>query len=145
MITFERLHPSHLRYIEVQTVQTGELGHVITPEAAEALSACHGVSAWQSGRCLGAAGFIPQWPGRASAWALLSKHLGRGVVPVVRRMRLEVDTYAKHCARIELQVRHDFEPGHRLADMLGFDVETLYANKFFPDGAAATLYARISR
>jgi hypothetical protein len=143
MITFERLHPAHIRFIEVQTVQTGELSHVITPEAAEALSAHHGLSAWQSGVCLAAAGFIPQWPGRATCWALLSRHVGRGVVSIVRRMTAEVETYNEHCARIEMQVRHNFEQGHRLALMLGFAVETDFAPKFFPDGAGAKLYARL--
>lgn len=143
MITFERLHPAHIRFIEVQPVQTGELSSIIAPEAAEALSACHGLSAWQSGVCLAAAGFIPQWPGRATCWALMSRHAGRGMVSIVRRIAAEVDTYNRHCARLELQVRHDFEQGHRLAGMLGFEVETLLAPKFFPDGAGATLYARV--
>lgn len=145
MITFERLHPAHLRYIEVQTVQTEERRHVVTPEAAEALAGGHGLSAWRSGQCLGAAGFIPQWPGRAQCWALISKHMRHGALPIVRRMQQEVDEYAQHCARLEMQVRHDFHAGHRLADMLGFKVEVMHAPKFFPNGDAATLYARITR
>ena len=143
MITFERLRPAHIRFIEVQPVQTGELSSIITPEASEALATYHGVSAWQSGVCLAAAGFIPQWPGRATCWALLSRHAGKGMVAIARRMAAEVEMYNRHCVRVEMQVRHDFEQGHKLARMLGFEVETLHAPKFFPDGAGATLYARV--
>lgn len=143
MITFEKLHPAHVRYIEVQSVQTAEVRHVVTAEAAEALAQSHGVSAWRSGRCLAAAGFIPQWPGRATCWALMSKHVALGIVPIVRRMRQEVAMYNEHCHRLEMQVRTDFDQGHRLALMLGFDVEVSNAAKFFPDGASATLYARV--
>lgn len=143
MITFERLHPAHIRFIEVQPVQTGEVSNIITPEAAEALATYHGISAWRSGVCLAAGGFIPQWPGRALCWALISKHVRKGIVPIARRMAAEVETYNQHCARIEMQVRHDFRQGHALARMLGFTVETDFAPKFFPDGAGATLYVRL--
>ena len=127
----------------MQTVQTGEISNILTPEASEALATYHGLSAWASGRCLGAAGFIPQWPGRALCWALVSKHTGRHMRPIIRRMRHEISMYNGHCARLEMHVRADFAQGHRLAAMLGFDVETLNAPKFFPDGGAGTVYARV--
>ena len=143
MITFERLHPAHIRYIEVQSVQTEEVMHAMTPEATEALAQYPGFSAWASGVCLGAGGFILQWPGRALCWLLLSKHVGRHMTGLVRRARAEIEAYSASCARLEMHVRADFRQGHRLALMLGFSAEALDMPKFFPDGASATLYARV--
>lgn len=100
-------------------------------------------SASVDGVVVGAAGLLPQWPGRAIAWLLT------GVVPVRAWPAITRETSkileAGHNAgyrRIELTVRADHEAGHRWAHRLGFRRYcALYL--YGPDGADHVGYVKI--
>lgn len=95
------------------------------------------------GRCLGAAGAIPQWKGRAIAWALLSPEAARYFVRVTRAVKNWLD----ECdfERIEAHADALFPASHRWLEMLGFERETPEPmRRFSPEGRPAYLYARIA-
>ena len=73
------------------------------------------------------------WMGRCPRLAFLGLH------------RLVLDTLGRsNYRRIETTVRTDYAAGHRWALALGFVEEGARLRHYFPDGADATLYARIS-
>lgn len=92
------------------------------------------------GAIIATAGIIRIWPGRASAWALLSptsgKHMARITRAVIRFLEVAEDF------RIETTVDDGFDAGHRWANLLGFEREG-YMKKYLPDGRGAWLYARV--
>lgn len=92
------------------------------------------------GAIIACGGNIRIWPGRASAWALLSptsgKHMARITRAVIRFFEVSEDF------RIETTVDDGFEAGHRWAKLLGFEREG-YMKKYRPNGQDAWLYARV--
>lgn len=91
---------------------------------------------------LACAGLIEVWPGRASAWALMSANLGgAGMLRVVKAIRREFEL--QKYERIEAYVDHDFEQGHRLMRLLGFTNETPNGMRKFTLGRTNDLYARV--
>lgn len=141
-VEFRKCYPEHIQCILVQDVQTHEQAGLLTPDAMSVLQSNVALSAWAGGRCLGAAGLINLWPGRALAWALLSKHVGPYMLPITRHVRFVTDTYPAR--RIEMVVSHEFKQGHRWACALGFSLETQRGmRKYMPDGSDGDLYAKV--
>ena len=90
---------------------------------------------------LATAGFIPQWEGRATVWALISKEVGPHMVFLTRAVKRALQLH--HYRRVETHVSSDFEQGHRWARLLGFEREGRM-RAFTPEGDDCDLYARIS-
>lgn len=94
----------------------------------------------ERGGVLCCAGIIPIWENRAEAWSLIAGSAGPRFVPILRAMRRELDAHPD--VRIEITVESDFEQGHRMARMLGFEREgTMRA--YLPTGRDCDLYARV--
>ena len=93
------------------------------------------------GRVLGAAGLLPQWDGRAIAWALLSESAGSQMLAITRAVKrfLAMQVYR----RIDTWAEVDFAPAHRWLELLGFEREAR-VRAYTPQGADAYLYARIN-
>lgn len=87
-------------------------------------------------------GTLEQWPGRHIAWAYLNKHTGRHMAFVTRKA---YEYIRRANGRIEFTVRKDFEPGHRWAKMLGFEVETPLLKAWGPEGEDHVGYVLINR
>jgi hypothetical protein len=82
----------------------------------------------------------PQWEGRAVAWALISKHIGKHFAFVHKY----VDNFIT-CSgfrRVEATVDVGFEQGHRWMRMLGFELEG-YMRAYRPDGKDMILYSKV--
>lgn len=147
MIEFLPYRPEHLGALALQPAQAAWRDKMLRPGYAASLANGH---AWtgrcqMSGRLLGSAGFVPQWPGRAVAWALFGAIPPASWPRVVAKIRGELA--ALHCGgyrRIEAQVARGFAPGCRLAHLLGFEVEAL-AEGWGPDGGDYFLYRRLAR
>lgn len=134
IVTFDR---SHLDLIEIQDAQRAEF------EAAK--STVYPGDAWTAfagDSAICSAGMMELWPGRAYAWALLSKHAGPHMVELVRTTSRMID--ATPFRRVEMYVEASFTAGHRMARCLGFVCETPngMAN-YLPDGGLAYQYARV--
>lgn len=97
-------------------------------------------TARSGGRIVCCAGLVSLWPGRASAWALLSADAGRCMVPLHRAVAEFFDSC--DIERVEAYVVPDFMPGHRWARMLGFEFEGRM--RAFQRGQDMCMYARVS-
>lgn len=141
MIRFLPCQPWHIDLIDAQTSQESEkaFNALVTEElVANSLA----LSCWIDGECVGAGGLRPIWPGRVAAWALLSRSAGPAMLAITKKLHFVLATTPAR--RTEMTVRANFEPGCRLATVLGFARETpLPMRNFYPDGEAAYLYARV--
>jgi hypothetical protein len=143
-IVFTPYLPEHLVQLQLQNAQQilqpfleqpGYAASLVVPELA-----------WTglvAGEVVGCAGILPQWPGRAYAWALLG-----GIAPAewVRVTALVRRTCARAHQlghrRIETGVRSGFLHGLRWAEACGFEMEGLMRS-WGPDGSDHWLYARV--
>lgn len=132
---------AHVRAIEPQDAQM-ELSVEDRVRDAEILKATGtAYAAVIDGEVMCIAGIQRQWDGRAMAWCLLSRHVGRRMVSLTRAMRRFLD--ALDYGRIEMYVDTQFSPGCRLAELLGFVNETPQGMRgFLPNGNSAFMYGR---
>lgn len=92
------------------------------------------------GRIILIGGLIEVAPGRAEAWTIISEHAGVHMVRLSRMVKRYLD--GGPFRRIEANVRSDFAPGIRWANMMGFEMEGLM-KQYSPNGADHYLYARV--
>lgn len=104
--------------------------------AGPAYSAVHGDAVFAC------AGLIPQWHGRALAWALIAEEAGGHMVAIHKAVRRALNIH--HFRRVETAVASDFPQGHRWAAMLGFEREGRM-RAYTPDGQDCDLYALVSK
>lgn len=140
MIVFVPLKAEHV-------LMMGELvdihaGTELTAELAVDLEQIGGTAAVVDGEVVGIAGIMPKWEGSGIAWAWLAKNWRRHARDITNEIRRVLD--ASELDRIELAVKVDFERGHKWARMLGFDLETLSARKWGPDGGSYSIYVRVT-
>lgn len=132
----------HLHSVDLQDGQA-YLSNWITPEQAEMLEK----TGWAytgiiDDTLIVCSGIIPVWQGRAMAWAYLSKYAAGKTFLQVHKA---VSRFLAACyiQRIEMTVDCDFEPGHRWARLLGFEMEAERMKAYRPDGGDCSLYARV--
>lgn len=94
------------------------------------------------GVIVGCAGLLPQWEGRAIAWAMISRHAGPHF-PVIHKAVMRILIHAPY-RRIETTVDIGFPQGVRWMKMLGFELEG-YMKAYRPDGEDMLLFARVRR
>lgn len=142
-MNIQRFKAEHIAALELQDAQAYFGEQLMTPGYAEMLeSSGGGFSGLVDCRVVACVGCSEVWPGRAVAWALVSKHAGRHMVPIHRAVSGYLMA-SKH-RRIEAWVDDGFDAGSRWMEMLGFTCETpLPMQGFRPDGGACFLYARV--
>ena len=87
-------------------------------------------------------GTVQHWPGRHMAWSYLNKNTGPHMVAITKAVQAKLKPVA---GRIELTVLHGFEPGHRWARILGFQIETPEMPSYGPNGETHTGYVRFNK
>lgn len=94
-------------------------------------------------RAVGCGGVIEFWDDRGEAWAVLESGLKTEFLSIHRA----VSRFFEMCPlnRIEATVLHSFKEGHRWMKALGFEVEAPLLKSYFPNGADATLYAKVRK
>lgn len=136
-----QFEPDHLKLLLLQPSQAIMQPLLDNPEYAQSLKdAGPAYSAVDGDAVFACAGFIPQWEGRAIAWALISAEAGRHFVTITRAVKRAMDLH--QFRRVETAVAHEFPQGHRWARMLGFTREGLM-RRYTPDGRDCDLYARV--
>lgn len=140
-VTFTKLLAGHMKYINPEGLDAIEFRELFTPETSEIMSRGNSVSAWVSGKCIGAAGIVCVWTGRGEAWLVLDKAARPHIRALVCEMRAALD--ASDLKRIEMVVRVGHKQGHKLARLLGFVVENPLMRKYHPNGQDAVMYVRI--
>lgn len=140
MVEVVPFRPEHLQALRVQACQRAMRD--ATPAAVMVNCArLPSFTALAGGEPLACFGMVPIWPGRAICWAYLAEDIGRRMTAVVRAMRAAIAEHQP--ARLEMDTPDGFEEGHRMARLLGFRKEVGGLAHYYPDGAAASLYARI--
>lgn len=133
----------HLRQLQVQDAQLRSISWMPADQAEtiQNLPAIQAFTAIDGDEVLACAGVLELWAGRATAWAFLSKNIGHRFSSVHRAVKryLDVADYR----RIEAEVEHGFEEGHRWMALLGFKVETARMVSYFPDGSDAAMYVKV--
>lgn len=141
-VRFEKFHPEHLDAVKLQMAQRDDMGVVMSREVGEAAAQHLAISAWLNERCLGCAGIIPVWRGRAMAWAFISSEVGHHMVVCTRYVRHMLDCYPAD--RIEATVLDGFVAGDKWARLLGFECETPNGMRMYdPSGRTMKLYSRV--
>jgi hypothetical protein len=137
-------HAEHALAFQVQPGQRHEWP-TISREEAERLASggpCYS-AVGEDGTVYAMAGVIPQWPGRAIAWAMIAYNAG----PHFLRITREVRRYLDECGheRVEASVDALFPQAIRWIEMLGFERETPEPMRRYGfKGRPAYLYARIA-
>lgn len=143
MIEFVPFHPRHLTYIKPHTVQTDEMAWLLAPDAVETLVSGPALSVWQSGVCLGAAGVVPAWKGRAEAWSIFADCVSYRVLRAsIRTMNNVLDV--QNFKRIDMLVRQGNLHGHVIAKLTGFEFECKL-EAYHLSGDDMFMYKRIKR
>ncbi|MGB0818372.1 MAG: hypothetical protein ACPGQQ_05625 [Candidatus Puniceispirillaceae bacterium] len=141
MIDIIPFNPLHLRHIDLQDDQRGAEDWLENEHYQQLLMAGDARTALYKGRIVVCAGVFPMtdWIGRV--WALVSKDIGRELLPASRAITdfLKKSSYA----RLETPVRRDFSNGHRWCKLLGFVNETPEQGmkNYGHDGQTYDLYA----
>lgn len=137
--------PEHLAALRLQAAQASLQPLLAKREYGTALA---GPDTWTGlidARVVGCAGILPQWPGRAIAWALLTRELTARHFLRVHHKVLDVllGAHRRGTRRIETTVDAGFDAGHRWARALGFAPEGLMRG-YSPEGRDHVLYARLA-
>lgn len=145
MITFVPFAPDHLDHLTLQAAQRCFERELANQEYRRALVVPD--FSWTGiigGRVVGCAGLVPQWPGRAIAWALLGE-IPRPAWPAVHKKVLAVLAAAERRGffRIETHVDPQFPQAMRWVAMLGFRPEGLN-RAYTPDRRDLLMTARIA-
>lgn len=112
----EPFKPEHLKMLDLQPQQQDELD-IEDGAPKEALL----FSLFEAGDVLAVIGFVEETPTRRMATALISRRAGKAMLSIVRAMKRMIALYAVQ--RVEMVVKTDFKPAHRLARLLGFTRE----------------------
>jgi hypothetical protein len=113
----------------------------MTLEQAQPLEKFPAYTGMVDDKVIACGGIVALWQNRAQAWMCMSPESGKYLLAIYRAVGRFFDTLPYN--RIEAAVYADFLAGHRWARMLGFELECPRAEKYFPDGAAASLYAKV--
>lgn len=133
--------PAHLDRLLLQPSQAIMQPTLADPSYGPSLAAAGpAYSAVDGDAVFACAGLIPQWQGRALAWALIAEEAGRHMVGIHKAVRRALDMHPFR--RVETAVASDFMQGHRWAVMLGFEREGRM-RAYTPDGQDCDLYARV--
>lgn len=83
-------------------------------------------------------GVVPLGGGRAVVWAYFSESAGARMISLVRFIRVVLKDAPFR--RIEALVDADFQAGHRLVRLLGFELETPRKRAYRADGGDSSEY-----
>lgn len=142
MIEYREFEPNDLLYIDLQDGQK-EYRSLLNYEYGEWLRQFpYAYTAWSGQRRIAACGMAQLWKGRAYLWCFISKQAtGADWISLFRFMQRFWKVEELYF-RVETTVREDFEQGHRLMKMLGFEKEGAM-KAYWLDGSNHDLYARI--
>lgn len=149
-ISFVPYRPRHLVAIDVQDAQSETAVLMLDREygaqlAVPGLAWSAKVETAQGSRIVGAAGVLPQWSGRAYAWAIFGRVPDPAWLPITRKARQILDqAHGRGIVRIDTTVDAGFKRGRDWMKLLGFRAEALL-EAYSPEGRDHIMYARIRR
>lgn len=142
MIEFKRCRPEDVERLQVQAEQALDKHFVISSGAHALVAQDWTFSAFDGAQLVGVGGVARLWANHGQVWALLAPDIGRSMTQFVRFTKDLLATQQHH--RLSAFVQCDFEPAHRLVQMLGFTCEAQRLRAYDPAGRDVALYGRVS-
>jgi hypothetical protein len=90
-----------------------------------------------NGRVVAILGACPEWDGRATLWALISKQATYGITPIAKELLDGLPFF-----RVEATVDVGFKQGIKWLTHMGFEIEG-YLRKYRPDGKDMIMMAKV--
>ena len=141
MLRFVRATAYDVLAIKVQPAQRNALLAFGEPGADAVMRESIAHAAYLGNECIAAAGITPKWPGSATAWAVLSVEAGPHLPAITIRCAAMLS--AAPFKRIEATAACDFPAAARWLKLLGFELETVRARSYTPDGQDVSIFARV--
>lgn len=141
MIRIARMKPEHLVGFRLQGRQVMRSDNLMDPSyVASLVESGHAYTMLVDERAVAFGGCLELWKDRAFMWSLIGEDAG----PHLRFFMRATEGFLKSAPwrRIEAAVASDFEQGHRMIKMLGFEFEGRM-RAFSPEGDDHDLYARV--
>lgn len=130
----------HLKRMVIQQRQQ-DLARLITDEVCASVEGIESYTAIDGDEVIACAGAVQMDIGRALVWSYISANIKSRMIFVARAMKRFI-AMSKY-RRIEMHVDCEFKQAHRLAMMLGFEMEAERMKSFTPDGRDSALYALV--
>jgi len=140
MIVLEKFQAKHFEDLKEEPSVAPLTSYLSTPHLEALEQAPFAYSILKDKRAIACGGVAEYWPGRGEAWMLLSP-MGPDFLAVTRI----VSRFLSVCPvnRIEAAVEVDFEPGHRWAKLLGFQLDAPLLRSYLVNGKDCSLYSRV--
>jgi hypothetical protein len=141
MLEVVRFSAIHSLQIRKQPQQELELGDIPFHYYVAAQALPHSYTILIDGKPMACVGVADKWYGRGECWALIDNYSGKHFVSIIRAMKRILDIITTE--RLEMTVQRDFKQAHRLAKLLGFELEADCMRKYGVTGLDYSLYARV--
>lgn len=141
MVKIIKFKAEHIYFIKMQDHDSIELKNISVDFYKQAENLKHSYTIIVNGIISACVGIVEYWSGRGEVWAIIDKLSGKYFVSIVRSMKKLLQSLDFN--RIEATVIKDFEQGHRLVKLLGFELEANCMRKYGVTGLDYALYARL--
>jgi hypothetical protein len=95
------------------------------------------------GRIIACAGVVPFYDGRGEVWAIIDRDCRKEFLTLFKVFKKLLKNLP--IKRVEAVVIKKFKEGHRMAKLLGFELEAESMRSYSPAGKDCALYARVKK
>jgi hypothetical protein len=141
MLQVVKFKASDVLKIKMQEKQAIELSDLKYEYYSAAEKLRHSYTILIGGVPMACVGIAEYWKNRGEVWAIIDAQSGKHFVRIIRAMKRLLDIAG--CERIEATIQKDFKQAHRLARLLGFELEAETMRKYGVTGLDYSLYARV--
>jgi len=148
MITAENMTAAHLAEV-LTSAYSPDVNHITDEEYDRILQDRNGIALMWDGKLLAVCGIHWFWPGVGEAWILQHSRAQDARVTrmavyraSVQLMKLLIDKHEAPLQRLQVTVRTDWPDAIRLAEHMGFKLESTM-KRYSPDGTDAYMYAKV--
>lgn len=141
MIEVVKFKHKHIKSIEQQDNDLIELSSFNYESYRHLENNRYSYTILSDGRPVCCIGVVEYWKGRGEIWAVIDRNIGSAFVGAVKAMKRMLNLC--DLSRLEATVIADFEQGHRLVKLFGFELEAPLMRKYGVTGLNHSLYARV--
>lgn len=141
MVKVMRFQKEHVRHIKQQDRDLVENADFAIEDYGSFEQLKHSYSIEVAGKIVACCGVVDLWNERGEAWALIDRDCKSHFLAVFKSMKTILKTV--EIKRVEAAVRYDFSAGHKLVQLLGFELEARQMRKYGITGEDYSLYARV--
>lgn len=141
MIEVKKFKASDVLRLKMQEEQHFELKDLPYEYYTSAQNLKHSYTIFVDDQPMACVGVSPYWKNRGEVWAIIDKEVGGLFFGIIRKMKELLSNVDMD--RIEATIQKDFKQGHRLAKLMGFQLEAETMKKYGENGLDYSLYARV--